>query len=560
MLLKSRAHAVLLLFTWYHVHILKPPSSHLQVVIIRYRLPSDPTVWVDLVDDEDVNLMFEEWYESVLHHGGTPSPYYGSKNMSTSSSGGHASQGSTATTPTAPKLHIFVQWGDGTANAHDDANTESETGTKEEYQQQQQQLEKKPSVKDIITSKQQDRQQMDADANKAKKHRRHSHASSTVDLADLVDRMEIINARDITLIKFIGSGGYGDVYLGRWHGCEVAVKCLNPSLFFQHGADLGGGRGGGGGGNGVVVNRTAVADLIREADLLGSLRHPCIVWVYGMVLPDLRAATPEAHGRRRRGHKEDEGYHEEGYGDEEESEDDKDDDEGPDRRGGDAGREHDNNIIVNAIQAEAASSPGALPGVLRPPALVTEYMAGGSLKSALARKSDIVAGPLTRLVLALDAAKGMEYLHSKRLVHFDLKSGNLLLGYRDKRPILKICDVGLSREKTQTFVSGVTAQRGTLPWMAPEILRTPHEVTEKVDVFSFAIVLWEMWTSREPYEGVNYHNLLMQLASPEVRLRPPLPGTKEWYDSYNGGGGNGGGGGGGGRWDGDASCVGERGG
>lgn len=42
-----------------------------------------------------------------------------------------------------------------------------------------------------------------------------------------------------------------------------------------------------------------------------------------------------------------------------------------------------------------------------------EYMAGGSLKSALGRKADIVAGALTRVVLALDAAKGLEYLHSK---------------------------------------------------------------------------------------------------------------------------------------------------
>ena len=40
-------------------------------------------------------------------------------------------------------------------------------------------------------------------------------------------------------------------------------------------------------------------------------------------------------------------------------------------------------------------------------------MAGGSLKSALARKADIVAGPLTRVVLALDTAKGVDYLHSK---------------------------------------------------------------------------------------------------------------------------------------------------
>jgi serine/threonine protein kinase len=169
-----------------------------------------------------------------------------------------------------------------------------------------------------------------------------------------------------------------------------------------------------------------------------------------------------------------------------------------------------------------------MPGVLRPPALVTEYMAGGSLKSALARRADIVAGPLTRLVLALDAAKGLEYLHSKKICHFDVKSGNLLLGYRDRRPVCKVADFGLAREKVQTFVSGVTSQRGTLPWTAPEILRSPDAVTEKVDVFSFGIVMWELWTGKEPYEGLNYHALMVQLANPEARLRPPVPGSPEW--------------------------------
>ncbi len=45
--------------------------------------------------------------------------------------------------------------------------------------------------------------------------------------------MEIIDPRDITLVKFLGSGGYGEVHLGKWHSSEAAIKCLNPSLFFQ---------------------------------------------------------------------------------------------------------------------------------------------------------------------------------------------------------------------------------------------------------------------------------------------------------------------------------------
>lgn len=74
----------------------------------------------------------------------------------------------------------------------------------------------------------------------------------------------------------------------------------------------------------------------------------------------------------------------------------------------------------------------------------------------------------------------MEYLHSKRIVHFDLKSANLLLGYKDRRAICKVADFGLSKQKRDTYVSNVSSQRGTLPWIAPEIIKTPHAVTEKV--------------------------------------------------------------------------------
>jgi len=44
-----------------------------------------------------------------------------------------------------------------------------------------------------------------------------------------------IHPRELTLVKFVGSGGYGEVYLGKWHSSEAAIKCLNPSLFFNAG-------------------------------------------------------------------------------------------------------------------------------------------------------------------------------------------------------------------------------------------------------------------------------------------------------------------------------------
>ncbi|KAK2986387.1 hypothetical protein RJ640_026651, partial [Escallonia rubra] len=111
-------------------------------------------------------------------------------------------------------------------------------------------------------------------------------------------------------------------------------------------------------------------------------------------------------------------------------------------------------------------------------ATVTEYMANGSLKSVLLKKKRTL-DCRKKLIIAMDAAFGMEYLHLKSIVHFDLKCDNLLVNLRDpQRPICKVGDFGLSRIKRNTLVSG--GVRGTLPWMAPELLNgSSKRVSEK---------------------------------------------------------------------------------
>lgn len=53
-----------------------------------------------------------------------------------------------------------------------------------------------------------------------------------------------------------------------------------------------------------------------------------------------------------------------------------------------------------------------------------------------------------------------------------------------------------------------------------------------VDVYSYGIVLWELWTGREPFEGMNYHAILFSMTNAREVLRPPLPGHPEWDDNY----------------------------
>lgn len=53
----------------------------------------------------------------------------------------------------------------------------------------------------------------------------------------------------------------------------------------------------------------------------------------------------------------------------------------------------------------------------------------------------------------------------------------------------------------------------------------------QVDVFSFGVVLWELWTGKEPYDGLNYHALLHQITTSDTSLRPALPGSTDWDPS-----------------------------
>mmetsp|Transcript_3730 Transcript_3730/g.9424 ORF Transcript_3730/g.9424 Transcript_3730/m.9424 type:complete len:241 (+) Transcript_3730:2297-3019(+) len=150
--------------------------------------------------------------------------------------------------------------------------------------------------------------------------------------------------------------------------------------------------------------------------------------------------------------------------------------------------------------------------------IVTEYVPNGNLFALL---QDLVRRPMLsltlRLRMALDTARGMNYLHLKEppVLHRDLKSLNLLV---DEVGRIKITDFGLARAKALAGAN-MTAQCGTWQWMAPEVLKS-QEYSEPADVYSYAIVLWELLTRRMPYEGLTAPQVAMEVARGG---RPPLP-------------------------------------
>ncbi|KAF5750585.1 receptor protein kinase TMK1 [Tripterygium wilfordii] len=128
--------------------------------------------------------------------------------------------------------------------------------------------------------------------------------------------------------------------------------------------------------------------------------------------------------------------------------------------------------------------------------LVYEYMPQGALSKHLFHWKSFELEPLSwkrRLNIALDVARGMEYLHSmahQSFIHRDLKSSNILLGDDFKA---KVSDFGLVKLAPDGEKSVVTRLAGTFGYLAPEYAVTGR-ITTKTDVFSFGVVLMELLT------------------------------------------------------------------
>ncbi|XP_062514254.1 uncharacterized protein LOC134189877 [Corticium candelabrum] len=174
------------------------------------------------------------------------------------------------------------------------------------------------------------------------------------------------------------------------------------------------------------------------------------------------------------------------------------------------------------------------------PFLVVEYMARGSL-AAILKNEDIELEDSLKLRFTLEAAKGLRFLHGQRppRVHRDLKSGNLLVS---QRWVVKVADFGAARlvreeGKNQESVRGegrldpeapllhadyqLSLCVGTPHWCAPEILCADNYGTP-ADVYSFGIVMWEIWSRKVPYEDCHFRSVI-DLKSAVLRgVRPTI--------------------------------------
>ena len=230
------------------------------------------------------------------------------------------------------------------------------------------------------------------------------------------EKQYIIPIEDLELIKRIGEGANGTIYVANWNGCEVAVKTLKTES----------------------VESVHSEEFEKEAALLSTLRHPNIVNLYGVSISDTRKY------------------------------------------------------------------------------MVVEYLPKGSLDKLIlnCKHGTKVLSLPQKLNILLGVAKGMAYMHSlkpKPVIHRDLKPANILL---DSNLCSKVCDFGLSTMLGNTnsattnigtfcYMSTVSTNSTYLILYSKEMIKGEVRYTTKVDVYSFGIIMWELFFEENPYFNQN---------------------------------------------------------
>jgi hypothetical protein len=281
--------------------------------------------------------------------------------------------------------------------------------------------------------------------------------------------LTLINSKHITLYRIIGEGSFGRVWSAKWGQATVAVK----EFPFAQAAVAGK----------SMQQQQIIDSIVGEAGMMAILRHPHVLQLFGC------------------------------------------------------------SLTAQAIW------------------IVSELCSLGSLRQLLDDENRDLS-MCERLALALQVAEGMAYLHNQEppIIHRDLKSHNIFVhetftsaestasprlsesGKSDTSEvasleessagpkasmIVKIGDWGAARASLSRGERTMTHGVGTACWMAPETIKKDRS-SKYSDVYSYGIILWEIWTQKEVYEGLAPPQIIHRVANES--LRPPVPEDCPWKD------------------------------
>ncbi|XP_042272542.1 serine/threonine-protein kinase TNNI3K isoform X2 [Thunnus maccoyii] len=261
--------------------------------------------------------------------------------------------------------------------------------------------------------------------------------------------------------EIIGSGSFGRVYKGKCRNKVVAIKRYRASTY---------------------CSKSDVDMFCREVSILCRLNHPCIIQFVGACLDDpsqFAIVTQYVSG------------------------------------GSLFSLLHEQKS--RAVRLRSHYPPGKWP-LTNPP---SPPLPGSSLiqmkcsANCVPRLIDLQS----KLIIAIDVAKGMEYLHNltQPIIHRDLNSHNILL-YEDGHAV--VADFGESRFLQSVEEDNMTKQPGNLRWMAPEVFTQCTRYSVKADMFSYALCLWELLTGEIPFAHLKPAAAAADMAYHHIR--PPV--------------------------------------
>ena len=152
--------------------------------------------------------------------------------------------------------------------------------------------------------------------------------------------------------------------------------------------------------------------------------------------------------------------------------------------------------------------------------MVLELMEGGTLSSKIYNKSPLELP--ARLAIFCDLLNGLAHVHGLGIVHRDIKCLNILL---DNNGRAKIADFGSAIKLTDRVkLDQYDPMRGTPHYLAPEVANDAQACSEKSDIYSCALVLFELVTYQELYNGLPVHTVMYRAMADYNRLNQSLLG------------------------------------
>ena len=156
-----------------------------------------------------------------------------------------------------------------------------------------------------------------------------------------------------------------------------------------------------------------------------------------------------------------------------------------------------------------------------------EYVAGGSVATMLINYGSLGESLISNFVRQI--LKGLHYLHSKDIIHRDIKGANILV---DNKGTVKISDFGISkRVEASTLLHPApglkrggprVSLQGSVFWMAPEVVRQTA-YTKKADIWSLGCLIVEMFTGVHPHPNLSQLQAIYKIGKTSDGARPDLP-------------------------------------